>query len=1011
LEHELSQLPGVKLVSASPFTSNVLVLFDSPQTVATITAQVKRVATRTRGERANPTHSISSSIAEQKRSWSRRLNNGNNENNGQPIPARHPEDAWHLMETGAALATLQSSAATGLSEREARERLRKDGPNSLPETERRSGLSIVLDQVSSWPVGLLAVAAGISVATGGIADAIAIAGVIAINATIGYVTESQSERAIQSLKGLSTPTALVYRAGHVAEIDARDVVRGDILVLTAGCHVPADARVIEAHDLTTDESALTGESMPVSKSPARLYQDAALSDRSNMVYGGTLVTGGRGVAVAIATGRATEIGAIQTMASEARPPQTPMERQLTVLGNQQALICGGVCAGVLATGLLRGYGFLEMLKSSLALAVAAVPEGLPTVAATTLVLGIRNMRRQNVLIRRLEAVESLGRIQTICLDKTGTLTLNHMTASAAHCGMRRLSMNADSFFQDAARIDPLACGEFIRLAQTCVLCSEAEISKDGDEYVVKGSPTENALIHMAIAAGIDVQELREQCRRLKLNGRAADRYFMSTLHRVDSELRGQSVTALGHWNPDGAQVREGPTYLLAVKGSPSEVLGMCGWYFKDGERIPLTDTDREAIRSENDRMAGDALRVLGCAYGEPQSEQDAVERDLTWLGLVGMADPIRSGVREVIAGFHAAGIDTVMITGDQAPTAYAIGRELALSRNGSLEIVDSSHPANNGHERIYSQAEKVHIFARISPASKLEIVQALQRAGRVVAMTGDGINDGPALRAADVGIAMGNGGTELARETSDVILQDNDLQTMLIAIRQGRTIHRNVRKSLHFLLSTNFSEIMVMFAGIAAGLGQPLNAMQLLWINLISDVFPGLALALEPPEADVMNEPPADPRQPIVSAADFIRITGESASLSAGALSAYAYGLLRYGTGPRASTLAFTSLTSGQLMHALNCRSERNGVFGTANRPANYYLTGALAASLSAQSLTLALPSLRSLLGLSPLSVVDLAVAAGSIAVPFLFNRASKGKKPNRMPAQAVAFSAAGPTT
>jgi P-type Ca2+ transporter type 2C len=647
---------------------------------------------------------------------------------------------------------------------------------------------------------------------------------------------------------------------------------------------------------------------------------------------------------------------------------------------------------VLGVGLLRGYGLFDMLKSSLALAVAAVPEGLPAVAATTLALGILNMRRHRVLIRRLDAIESLGCIQTICLDKTGTLTLNRMAMAAAHCGMRRLRIEGSQFFEGPNRIDPLAREEFAQLAHNCVLCSETEIATDRKQYILNGSPTENALVYMAIAAGVDVLRLRERCPVLKLTVRADDRNFMSTFHRIDPEVDGLSDRSSPRvrWRPDGHTIPgQSPIYLLAVKGSPLEVLAMCEWYVKDGQRIPLSEADRETIRSENRRMAGDALRVLGCAYRETPSAEDTVEQGLTWLGLIGLTDPIRDGVREVIAGFHQAGIDTVMITGDQAPTAYAIGKELALSRGGPLEFIDASRLAWGDAELINSMAERAHVFARISPANKLEIVQALQRAGKVVAMTGDGINDGPALKAADVGIAMGNGGTEVAREISDVILQDNNLQTLLVAIGQGRTVHRNIRKSLHFLLSTNFSEIMVMFAAIAAGLGQPLSAIQLLWINLISDVFPGLALALEAPEAGVMHEPPRDPRQPIVTRADFTRIIAESAVLSTGALGAYGYGLMRYGAGSRAGTLAFTTLTGSQLLHALSCRSENYSVFSGSNR--NYYLIGALAGSFGAQTLTLTLPSLRRLLGLTPLSLVDVMVAAGCIAAPFLVNEATKG--------------------
>ncbi|MCI0530039.1 MAG: cation-translocating P-type ATPase, partial [Nitrospira sp.] len=360
-----------------------------------------------------------------------------------------------------------------------------------------------------------------------------------------------------------------------------------------------------------------------------------------------------------------------------------------------------------------------------------------------------------------------------------------------------------------------------------------------------------------------------------------------------------------------------------------------------------TEEDRFNIETENEHMAGDALRVLAgaCTYMDSGEEDFSIQNDLIWLGLIGMADPIRSGVKEVIGVFHQAGIDTVMITGDQSPTAYAIGKELSLSRSEQLEILDSTHLTNLDPELLKALAERVHVFARVSPAHKLQIVQALQKAGKVVAMTGDGINDGPALKAADIGVAMGNTGTDVAREVADVVLEDDNLETMTIAVRQGRTIYRNIRKSVHFLLATNLSEIMVMFVALAGGLGHPLNAMQLLWINLISDIFPGLALALEPPEPDVLSHPPRNPEEPIMTTSDFKRITFESAALSAGALGAYGYGILRYGMGLQASTLAFTSLTTGQLLHAISCRSETHSIFDKEKLPSNKYLTIALGGS------------------------------------------------------------------
>ncbi|MCL4477015.1 MAG: cation-transporting P-type ATPase [Nitrospirae bacterium] len=884
-------------------------------------------------------------------------------------------EPWHLAEATEVLNSFGTSKDSGLSGDLADVRLNKYGPNVLPEAVPRSGLSMFINQFKSLPVALLGAAAGISLLTGGLADAIVIMGVVFINAAIGYTTESQTEKTIHSLKNLVRPSAMVLRDGRLKEIGAESVVPGDVLLLRPGSYVAADARLIETNHLSIDESALTGESMPAMKTTAPISEDnVPLADRTNMVYMGTLVVGGQGIAVVAATGRFTEIGRIQILVGETRPPETPMERQLDMMGSQLVLICGAVCGLVFVTGLLRGYGFLQMLKTSISLAVAAVPEGLPTVATTTLALGIRNMRKHNVLIRHLEAVETLGSVHTICLDKTGTITLNRMSVVVAFAGMRRFTVSDGQFFASGEPASVYLFDELLRLIHISVLCNESEVIGQHGEYVVNGSPTENALIHIALSSGVDVVRLREKFILVNIQHRSENRNYMYTLHRAGNH-----------------------SALVAVKGSTNEVLSMCRWHMKDGKKIPLTDDERLAIDTENERMAGEALRVLGVAYslsdGEPgtfiNSDVDFSD-NLVWLGLAGMADPIREGVKGLIGEFHKAGIETVMITGDQSPTAYAIGKELNLGNGEQLEILDSSHLSSIDPEVMKALCDRVHVFARVSPAHKLQIVQALQSAGKVVAMTGDGINDGPALKAADIGIAMGHVGTDVAREVADVVVEDDELATMIIAISQGRTIYNNIRKSVHFLLSTNLSEIMVMFTAIAGGIGQPLSAMQLLWINLMSDIFPGLALALEPPEPDVLSRPPRDPEDPIVKTSDFKRITFESAVISAGALGAYGYGVMRYGMGQRASTMAFVSLTAGQLLHAISCRSEKHSIFDREKLPPNRYLNMALGGSFTIQLLAMVMPGLRNLLGLAPIGILDGAVIGASAALPLLVNEATK---------------------
>lgn len=887
--------------------------------------------------------------------------------------SRQPERTWWHMEPAEVLTALNTSWETGLSENAARDNLKTFGPNVLAESRKRSVLSLFLGQLNSLPVALLGIAAGVSLLTGGLADALVILSVVGINAAIGCATERQAEKTLESLKDLVRPEAQVIRAGTCRDVDIVRVVPGDLVVLRPGTYVPADCRLVEAIHLTVDESALTGESMPVAKACHALPETAIpIGERVNMVHMGTLVTGGQGIAVAVATGRYTEIGRIQNLVENASAPETPMERQLSQIGNQLVLISSAVCTLIFSIGLFRRYGFLEMFKTSISLAVAAVPEGLPTVATTTLAIGINTMRSRKVIMRHLEAVETLGAIQTICFDKTGTVTENRMAVRRIFTSMQTVvvggSNGSGEFSCATPAMDPLTCRELIQLLHVSVLCSETAVEQNGTEYALHGSSTEAALVRTALRAGIDPIRLREEYLLLKTNHRSEDRHFMGTLHR----------------SPNGGT-------FFALKGSPPEVLAMCQWQLIDGERVPLTEEDRTIIENENENMAGDALRVLGFAFSE--GEDGGVfdsPASLTWLGLVGMADPIRKGVKELIPLFHDAGIETILITGDQSATAYAIGRELDLGRGAPLEILDSMCLADLEPDALRALSQRVHVFSRVSPAHKLQIVQALQTAGKIVAMTGDGINDGPALKAADVGVALGGSGTDVAREVADVVLEDDNLETMIAAVSHGRTVHANIRKAIHFLLATNFSEIMLMFVGTATGLGSPLTAMQLLWINLISDIFPGLALALEGPEPDVMKRPPGDPHEAVIKAGDFKRLTFESGAMTAGALAAYGYGALRYGLGPVAGTLAFQSLTLAQLFHAVSCRSEQHTIFDRERLPRNKHLDLALGGSLLLQMLTFVMPGLRNLLGLTSLGLTDVLIVGSTALLPLLINESTK---------------------
>lgn len=990
LEFRLLDSRGIRQVYANPFTGNILVIFTSVCNPCDIAVLIQKLVLEYRQQNGKNRRKTVTCVP-----------TGQREAKHLPIsaktltplipPAREQQmKSWHLIEANAVIQEFKTSQISGLSSQLAEENLKKYGSNILPEAVPRSGWSIFIDQFKSMPVALLTVAAICSIATGGVADAIVIMGVVVINAVIGYATESQSETIIHSLKSMVRPSALVMRDGCLQEISAQDIVLGDILILKPGSYIAADARLLEAKHLSVDESALTGESLPVAKTTQPLtIENVPLGDRTNMVYMGTLVTGGQGRAVVVATGKSTEMGQIQALVGEAELPETPMQKQLDQAGNQLVFLSSAVCAVVFAIGLLRGYGVLDMLKTSISLAVAAVPEGLPAVATTTLAIGIAQMRQHHVLIRRLDAVETLGSVQTICMDKTGTITANTMSVVELYADMTRLTVSDGKVMAGEELVNLYSHDELLKLIHVLTLCNESEINGNGNgngnEFVVRGSSTENALIDLALASGVDVNRLRENYPLLKTEHRSEERNYMTTLHSA----------------PQSQQ-------LTAVKGNPTEVANLCGWYVKDGQILPLTDADKLAIEIENDRMAGNGLRVLGAAYLLDESgngtkktrrkttknvSASSVKNDgrqpLMWLGLVGMADPIRNGVKELMGNFHQAGINTVMITGDQSPTAYAIARELNLSQGEPLEILDSTRLSNIDPDMMKTLCDCVHVFARISPAHKLQIVQSLQGAGKVVAMTGDGINDAPALKAADVGVAMGHTGTDVAREVGDVVLENDNLETMIVAVSQGRTIYNNIRKSVHFLLSTNLSEIVVMLTATTLGIGQPLNAMQLLWLNLVTDIFPGLALALEPPEPDVLCTPPRNPEEPIIQMSQFQRIVLESVTISASALTAYGYGIMQYGISPQASTIGFMSLTIAQLLHGFSCRSHKHSMFSGEKLLPNQYLNLAIGGSLGLQLLA-AVPPLRGFLQLAPINIVDCAAITASALLPLLVNEGTK---------------------
>ncbi len=922
LERRLPGCAGVRRAEASHITGNLLILFDSAQPADAVLADLRSAV------------------------------------EGLPRSPQSTEAVpWHRLPAEAVCRSLGTDPECGLAPAAAAALQRRLGANRLPQPEPRRRIQILVDQLASLPVALLAGSAALALLTGGIVDAAFIGAVLALNATIGTLTEAQADRTIGSLLARGDTTASVLRGGSVVEVDRAVIVPGDILDLGAGRFVAADARLVESRGLSVDESALTGESLPTTKTSAPLAGvDLPLAERSNLVFAGTRVSGGWGRAVVFATGPGTEVGRIQALVGDARPPATPMQRQLHRLSGQLVAASLGIAVLLFLLGWMRGTPLLTMLRSAVALAVAALPEGLPTIATTTLAIGIRTLRRQGVLIRRLGAVETLGAVDVVLFDKTGTLTRNRMSVAAIAAGDQVRVF-------DSQQPDPGDWQPARRLLEIAALCNDAVINGIDSQ----GSSTELALLRAAEQAGVEVPALRRRHPRLGERSRSDERQSMATLHS------------------------DGKRLLVAVKGSPQEVLAMCGSFYGDPGGRPLDDRARADIAAVNDAMAADGLRILGVAQGIGAGAYLDLEGDapphLEWLGLVGLADPLRPDMPEVVTALQRSGLATVMVTGDQAATATALARQLGFGAGTELRVVDARDLDQEAaaHHRRHADA-----FARIAPADKLRVVRAHQQAGRVVAMVGDGINDGPALKAADVGLTLATEGTDLAKEVADAVLVNDDPRGLLLAVRHGRGLRHAVKTSLRFLLTTNLSEILVMLFATALGLGQPLSPLQLLWINLVSDVLPGLALATAPAGEDILQTPPQDVETPLLSRTDFGRLTAEAALIGGGSLAAYAWGHHRGGENGVAATMASHSLVVGQMLYAFSARSPTCGLFGPRSPRRNPPLELAVAGTLAAQIALGAVPPARRLLGLSALEPADAAMAIVSGVVPYLLIEAAK---------------------
>jgi Ca2+-transporting ATPase len=806
----------------------------------------------------------------------------------------------------------------------------------------------MLRQVSSLPVAMLGVSAAVSAVSGGGADALATLAVVAVNAALGFATESQAERAIRALTGDAAQPVEAVRDGATLRLPAAELAPGDLILLGPGMQAPADARVVAARALALDEAALTGESVPVAKAPADdLAPEAPLAERRNMAHAGTIVAAGEGRAIVTATGAATEAARVQALTHGARRPASPVEEELDALGATLAKISLAACAAVFVAGRLRGYPLPVILRDSLALAVAAAPEGLPMVATVTLSLGLRKMARRGVLIRQLSAVESLGAVGTICLDKTGTLTLNRMAATAGAVGLGEADLDAG----DAAE-------RFAALAACAAL--------NNDALGGGGSGTETALLGFAGRMSVDAAALAARRPRRATVERRPDRPWMATEH--------------------GGR---GPR--LYAKGAPEAVLSLCSHWREGARRRPLDDAARAAILRLNDRLAARPARVLGFAQGARGEAAEGRVGGLDWLGMLALEDPLRPDAKAFVSALRGAGVEPVLVTGDQGATARAVAEALDLGGGGEIRLVDAGALGALPPGLLAALARDSHVFARVSPSQKLLVVRALQEAGRVVAMTGDGVNDGPALKAADVGVAMGASGADLAREVANVVIRDDRLETLVEAVAQGRAIHRNIRRAVEFLVTTNMSEILVGLVEAARGPGELETPMELLWINLATDVLPSLGLALADPDEDAMRRPPRARGEPIIPPGHFRRVALDGGLIAAATLAAHFAGIARHGPGPRTRGMTFAALSLGQLFYTLVSQRSDPRKLRLDRLLENRTLDGALLASIALAAAPHVTPGLRRLLGIAPLGAADAAAAGLAALAPLAAVLARRG--------------------
>ena len=892
---------------------------------------------------------------------------------------------WHTIETNAALNELASSSETGLTSAQVEESKKKHGANELIERGGRTPWQILWEQITATMVLILIAAAVVAGLLGDTKNTIAILSIVALYALLGFIQEYRAEQAIAALKKMSVPNVRVIRDGKMQELSARELVPGDIIQLETGNVIPADLRLVEAVNLRIQEAALTGESEAIEKHVAALSnEDLPLGDRRNMAYMGTVITQGRGLALVTATGMNTELGKIADMIQAVKQEQTPLQRRLDALGKTLALIGVGIAVLIFILGIIRGDEVRHMLLTAVSVAVAIVPEGLPAVVTITLALGAQRMLQRQALIRKLPAVETLGSVTVICSDKTGTLTENRMTVVVLDVAEHALDLTGDvardGSLHATRGLGAPAQSSLSLAAIGGALCNDAKLVDEGDDrFHTMGDPTEGALVVAAAKMGYWKSSLDSSFPRAAELPFDSDRKRMTTVHH------------LGQYDPtvlSGLEIGD-TRYIAFTKGGVDGLLDIASHVWADGKSVPLDDAWRSKIEASNERLARKGMRVLGVGFrlinAIPEIIQTDLEQNITLVGLFGMIDPPRNEVKDAVAIAKTAGIRPIMITGDHPLTAMEIARQLGITDNG--RVLTGVELEKITMDELKTMLDDVNVFARVAPEHKLRIVQALQEKGHVAAMTGDGVNDAPALRKADIGVAMGITGTDVSKEASDLVLLDDNFATIVAAVKEGRTIYDNIRKFVRFSVAGNIGKVLVMLIAPFLGKPLPLLPLQLLWLNLLTDGLLGLGMGVENPEKDTMKRKPYSPTEGVFSRGAGVQTIWVGALIGALALG---LGSWYYFTDrPEWQTMIFTSLAFMQIFQALASRSDKDSLvkIGVMSNPV---LAGMALLVFVLQMAVIYIPALANFFEVIPLRWHDLSIAAGTGLLVFLVMEVSK---------------------